>query len=330
MDKIETRRLLRRDLDTASLQQLSAARGGTLGIPSLTPIDGFQANLDAQLLGQDANLYTQLGGLDISERVKADAFAELMEQDLPRFLREPVDTELSATKLSTVGLRMRVLVSPKLWVSELQDRACLKKVRELEHSTMADATKVEVDTNCLRQVQGQSFHTVSVGARVMRRSALQDSGKASAGGAFELMYSYDSQTKAHSHSAFGSLSGMRIEGATDMLGTTAVEYPQFSNLRVSAGYEFRGSHVVDGEDALPRVGVYGVASYAWWHGPDPAGTAMPGSQRREIEVGVYLGGKFQKTFQGMLVARLLKPLGSEGTTFILSLIPAGNTAKEIH
>src|SRR5213078_4666684 len=31
VDKIETRRLLRRDLDTASLQQLSAARGGTLG-----------------------------------------------------------------------------------------------------------------------------------------------------------------------------------------------------------------------------------------------------------------------------------------------------------
>lgn len=337
MSEAELRWFLRRDLDDRTLQQPAAARGGTLGIPSVTPVDGLQANIDTQLLGENANLYAQLGGVDISQQIKADAFAELMEQDVPRYLADVTAVQLSAEKLSTAGFRVRWMAQSNLKVLKLQSANCLEAIRKLESlpkslpETDRNTTVKHVGRDCaLDELRARSFHTVSAGVRVMRRSPLQDGGKASIGGAFEAMYSYDGRNRTYSHGAFAGLSGMYLERVEDMLGVDVAGYPRFRVLRVSAGYELRGLDVPESFDIAPRVGVYAVASYGWWSGPPAAVPAMSDWRRSEIEAGAYLGGRFQKSFQGMLAARIVKAFDSNDTTFILSLIPAVTPAKGTH
>jgi hypothetical protein len=325
--------LLRRDAAFAALQVLPAARGGTLGIPSSVPLDGFQAGLDTQLIGEKADLFAQLGGLHISEHVRADVFVDVLQQDLPRFQHtSSLVRQWPATALSTAGLRGRYLPGGILRVSKPQTERCLAAVKSLlatDEKAKLNGYADEVLDHCDKsELVGRSWWEFSAGVRALRRSPLEDGGTASTGGAMELMASHNSDTTDHSQAWLFGVSAMRLTEASDMQAGQTVEYPKFSSLRFSLGYEFRGSYAASDHEVLPRIGAYAVATHAWWHDPYGGGTANPRIQSTEWEIGVYAAGRFQKRVQATVALRLLQPLGQQGTAFILSFIPSANASVE--
>lgn len=319
-------------LTTATLPQLTAIRGGSLGIPSAGAISGLQANLDAQLFGSktNADAFAQLGGLHLNKAVSVDVFAQLLEQDLPRFLHNngTVQPEMFTTKLSAAGMRARIRFGSKLLVSQIQSDNCLS---DLSHSTYTiDQLKVhtkEVPTSCnIDEIKGETSWTGTLGASLLRRTSNVPEGTSSNGAAAEAILQRDG---LH-WSFYVGLSGTRLVGANDKLGTSMAEFPTFSTLRSSAGVEYRGGHSSAGELA-PRVGVYGVSSHAWWHHPYTFGTIEPKIQSNEFELGVYAGGKFTDKFSGTVAFRMLRPFGpKQDTVFVLSLMPSASPSpKEV-
>jgi hypothetical protein len=327
--------LLRRDLEAATAQQIAAARGGTLGIASPAPVEGFQANIDAQLLGQNANLYSQLGVLEITPSVTGDAFAELMEQDLPRYVHHAdIVKEIPGTKISTAGLRLRIGRRPLLKVRELQSSGCLDAVGDLQRLRGQEGKQLaaeRVGRSCdVKSLLGRSGASVTFGARAMRRSPLSEKGSASLGGALEAMFAYDWDSENSGISIYGGVSGMHFRRADDVVLGTAVEYVSFSTLRLSVGAELRSASVSENGDPLNRGGLYAVATRAWWRDPYTFGTGPAGIHAAELEAGVYIGGRFKKSLHALLAVRVLDPLGPDGPTVILSFIPGGGSSpKEI-
>ncbi|HEX2686246.1 MAG TPA: hypothetical protein VHN14_06490 [Kofleriaceae bacterium] len=315
--------------DVAALPQFTAARGGSLGIPSAGAVSGLQANIDAQLFGDktNADTFAQLGGLRLDEHVIVDVFAELLDQDLPRFLRETgtVHPEMFTSKLSAASVRIRIHRNGVLLVADFQTPQCMSELA-LARKNNPDSTlrkrldSLRTDTGCkIGQINGETSSTFTLGARVLRRSSVEPDGTSSNGAAGELMFQHDGQSVAY----YFGLSGIRLTGANDRAGASMVEFPMFSTLRGSAGVEYRGN-LLAGE-LVPRVGAYAVAGHAWWHDPYTFDTINPKIQSSEFELGIYAGGTFNDKFSGIVALRLLRPFGTkQDTAFILSLMPAAS------
>jgi hypothetical protein len=318
--------------DSASIPQLTAARGGSIGIPSASGVSGLQANVDAQLFGDKTNAETfaQLGGLKVNKNVTVDVFAELLDQDLPRFLRDGgmVQRNMLTSKLSAAGMRVRYRTDGVLLVSDLQTEDCMKLYMKLKSSPASEKENLgQLSKNCdIAAFLGQQSMTFSIGAHALRRSSAEADGISSNGAAVEATVQKDGATWAW----FGGVSAIRLTGATDKAGLSTVEFPMFSVFRMSAGVEYRGSHNFFDVGLTPRVGTYGIAGHAWWHDPYTFGTVEPRVQSTEFELGVYAGGKFSDKFSGILALRMLRPFGTaQDTVFILSLIPSVSASPKV-
>jgi len=322
-------------LGAATLPQLTAALGGSLGIPSPGAASGLTANVDAQIFADSAtaNAFAQLGGLPISRRVTVDIFAESVSQDLPRFLRSGtmVKPDMYSTTLASAGARIRIHVHDVLLVAHLQSPECQRAWAQLpahNDSVPEQIAKVrrspekkarDVKRFChLDDIKAEVGTTVTLGAHVLRRTSSEPGGTASNGGAAEVIGQYEGQNRV----GYLGLSGLVLSHADDRAGSSIAEFPTFSIARVTAGAEYRGDD--DGQGGLvPRAGIYGVASHAWWHDPYTFGTLEPRIQSTELEAGLYIGGKFSEKFSGLLALRVLRGFGPhQGSAFILSFIPS--------
>lgn len=326
-------------LGAATLPQLTAARGGSLGIPSPGVASGLTANVDAQIFADSAtaNAFAQLGGLPIGRRVTVDIFAESVSQDLPRFLRSGtmVKTDMYSATLASAGARIRIHVHDVLLVAHLQSPECQqawarlpdhnasvpKQIANIRGSKQQEAEAVKRACR-LDDIKAEVGTTLTLGAHVLRRTSSEPGGTASNGGAAEVI----AQREGQHHAGYLGLSGLVLTHADDRAGSSIAEFPTFSIARLTAGAEYRGDD--DGKGGLvPRAGIYGVASHAWWHDPYTFGTVEPRIQSTELEAGLYLGGKFSEKFSGLLALRVLRGFGPhQDSAFILSFIPsAGST-----
>jgi hypothetical protein len=334
-DTIKKENAIKAAEDSASIPQLTAARGGSIGIPSADAVSGLQANVDAQLFGDKTNAETfaQLGGLKIDRNVTVDVFAELLDQDIPRFLPSSgmVQRNMFTTKLSAAGMRVRYRTDGVLLVSDIQTPECMKQYMALKASGLdpskdvADTARKLNDCNIAAFV-GQRSMTFSLGAHALRRSSFEAEGVASNGAAVEATVQKDGTAWTW----FGGISAIRLTGAIDKAGSSTVEFPTFSVFRVSAGIEYRGSHSFFDTGLIPRVGAYGVAGHAWWHDPYTFDTVNPRVQSTEFEFGIYTGGKFSDKFSGIVALRMLRPFGTaQDTVFILSLMPSVSSSPKV-
>ena len=328
-------------LGAATLPQLTAARGGSLGIPSPGTPAGLTANVDAQLFADSAtaNAFAQLGGLPIGRRVTVDIFAESVSQDLPRFLLSDnmVKTDMFNTTLSSAGARIRIHLHDVLLVSRLQSPECQRAWAEFpKHSRSVseliadvrgsnDPKAEAVQRDCrLDDIKAVLGWTLTLGAHVLRRTSSEPGGAASNGGAAEVI----GQREGQHYAGYLGVSGVVLTHADDRAGSSIAQFPTFSIARLTAGAEYRGDDDQRG-GLVPRAGIYGVASHAWWHDPYTFGTIEPRVQSTELEAGVYLGGKFSDKFSGLLALRVLRAFGpKQDSAFILSFIPsAGSTGR---
>jgi hypothetical protein len=130
---------LKKSILLEALPQLTAARGGSVGITS-TAAEGFQGSVDAKLVGGEpkADLFTKLGGLDIGSRFQLDFFGETFEQDMPRFLRNDstLKREMFDASLASAGFRGRIEFNRALIVEKFQPKACLKGLKRKEAGLM--------------------------------------------------------------------------------------------------------------------------------------------------------------------------------------------------
>jgi hypothetical protein len=327
-------------ITTATLPQLTAARGGSLGIPSAGAVSGLQANVDAQLFGEKANAdaFAQLGGLRIDRFVNVDVFAELLDQDLPRFLhdRGTVHAEMFTPKLSAAGMRIRIHREGVLLVSDLQSSECLTSITNAKRTRNETAISLlrspqlldgDIKSACkLDRITGETSTTFTLGVHVLRRSSVEAGGVSSNGAAAELMVQHEGARVA----VFAGVSGIWLTGAAnDKAGASIVEFPTIRTLRMTAGIEYRGQQSL-AAGIVPRVGAYAVAGHAWWHDAYTFGTLESKIQSTEAEVGIFAGGKFSDKFSGILALRVLRPFGTkQDTMFILSLMPSASSSSQV-
>jgi hypothetical protein len=335
-------------LGGATLPQFTAARGGSLGIPSAGAVSGLTANVDAQLFADSttANAFAQLGGLSISPRVTVDIFAQSVDQDLPRFLLTDnmVKVDMYKATLASAGMRARIHFADVLLVSSLQTPECLDALRAVLPAHDNDVIKTiaylknlpsqpkpseaesKAKKNCkLNEIKGLLGATLTIGAHALRRTSSEPNGVPSNGGAAEVIGQYEWEHYA----GYVGLSGVVLTHADDKAGGSTAQFPTFSTARLSGGFEYRG--IDDGRGGVvPRVGVYGIASHAWWHDPYTFGTIESKIQSTELEAGVYVGGKFTDQLSGILAARALRSLGpKQDTVFILSFIPSASSSSAV-
>lgn len=229
--------------------------------------------------------------------------------------------------------------------AQKQALADTKKSEETKDGTDRDGVKYtfkvseldpkvkKVQAAChLDNIRGFSGWTFTLGAHALRRASISKEGNASVGGALEAI----AQKDKLNWTAFIGASFEYLNHALDKDSGAQFDFVSFHAMRLSAGYEFRASHSSDGNDLLPRVGLYGVASMGWWQNPynsqSTVGAATAGKHgitSTELEGGVYASGKFTNNFTGMIALRVLKPFGdfNQGTTFLISLIPAVSAGK---
>jgi hypothetical protein len=126
-----------------SLPQVTAARGGSFGIPSTLQTSGLHASLDAQLFSdtskENIDAFAQLAGLPISANVGVDVVAQTITQDMQRFVLDgtSVKPEMYAAQLSSAGLRIRLRGTGVLVVSKLQTKECLDLLDETIHDQVS-------------------------------------------------------------------------------------------------------------------------------------------------------------------------------------------------
>lgn len=318
-----------------TLPQLTTLRGGTLGIPSSGVISGLQATIDARLLGDQerTDVFAQLGGIQIRERSSVDVFAEVLAQDVPRFLidNDRVTKSMIVTQISAAGIRGRFRTRGVQWIMKLDDPSCARalalpvtsdgaQTRVSALSGGAEVTDAKAKEACnVGTIDGMAFTTFTFGARVLRRASAEDEGKDSIGGAFEAMLQYERP----GFMLHGGFSGWRLAGADDANGVSKAVFPRLSVLRITGGMEHRGSKKTDGTDIVPRVGFYGAMSHAWWNDQFTFGSIYPRIQSTETELGVYAGGKFSDKFSGLVAFRWVKPFGrQEEELFVVSFQPS--------
>lgn len=124
----------------------------------------------------NAEAFAQLGGLRISKYVSVDVFAELLDQDLPRFLRDGgmVQREMFTSKLSAAGMRVRGRTKGVLLVSDLQTSPCLEALAKLKKTLKEALNDHERLPDCnLDEFLGETFWTFSFGAHALRRSSAE-------------------------------------------------------------------------------------------------------------------------------------------------------------
>ena len=183
----------------ASQPQVTAIRGGTLGIPSATTSGGLQAAFDAKTVGttgeDDAtevdtstfDFYTKLGRVSLTDRFELEVVADQFHMDLPRVVvgapgAFPVRT---TTELTSVGLRVSYRTDPK------RIHVYGAPPGDAELSNGDAAGQREVNRTLDKLFEKTSGWSISGGLRVTRR----DAGKTKLadfqeGGAFELMVQY--------------------------------------------------------------------------------------------------------------------------------------------
>ena len=329
-----------RQAAAATIPQLNAARGGTLGIATGLQMQGAQASVDDQLLGDQktTTAFAKVGGLTISQ-LDIEIFAEVMSQDLPRIVLDgsTVSRDMTLTSVSAAALRLKLNRGGGLRVSKLQNKACLaafnaqpatRRLKLLQR----DATDVpsNVHDACdLDKVNGTFSYAVSAGVRVLRSTPsirADSNATAAVGGAFELIYQGDvDEVKAgHGYGWFVGLSGFHLNQGAETLGTSKAQFPAFNNLRASGGFEYRGSAAGAAGDLIPRVGAYAIFSHAAWEDPYTFDLIKsPQVYSSEVEAGVYVGGRFTSNFQGLVAFRVVRPFGTdEPYQWIVSLVPS--------
>lgn len=197
----DTKATMDRQAAAATIPQLNAARGGTLGIATGLQMQGAQASVDDQLLGDQktTTAFAKVGGLTISQ-LDIEIFAEVMSQDLPRIVLDgsTVSRDMTLTSVSAAALRLKLNRGGGLRVSKLQNKACLaafnaqpatRRLKLLQR----DATDVpsNVHDACdLDKVNGTFSYAVSAGVRVLRSTPsirADSNATAAVGGAFELI-----------------------------------------------------------------------------------------------------------------------------------------------
>lgn len=339
-----------------SLPQLTAARGGSLGLASSSE-EVLQSSVDAQLVGgqPNAELFAKVGGLDFAfaNQFRIDVFGETITQDIPRFLLDngTVRREMFDASLFSAGLRLQFNVANKLIVSEVQPgcnaaledkttrKALLKgtvdELRNHIESTDQD-DKMHSLLNKLNgcdpeRFLGQATHRLTLGVRVLRRSpASSESGTSgSSGYAGELMYQYERERRGHGWGFFLGFSMVGYNSGKEPEALAMAEYPELAEVRGSAGVEIRGASFMHATTMPPRAGLYAVVSRAWWDDPYTFGSIDGNVRSYETEVGLYVGGKFKKNLVGMLALRFVHPLGTDrDRQFIISIIPSVTSASE--
>jgi hypothetical protein len=313
--------------------QLKVAQGGTLGMPRQGITNGVQANVDAHFGGDSVSpdVLASYGGLELSDNLNADVFAEIVDQDVPRLVLggTTIDHKPTTQKLSTGGVRIQWTFGISNWCAKGAD---VENVSTKDsHSAIIKALKGRgtKQGNCDKLI-GLTTHSVSAGLRIIRRSGLSADSPSATGGSFEVLYQYDKNTTKHGLGLFVGVSGMAMNPTSETLGSTTTQFPKFSLLRPTAGVEFRGAPTDLAEGGSPRIGAYGVLSRGTWSDPyTMGGTRSDQVYSSEIEGGVYLGGKFTSGFSGMIAFRVLRAFGrNNDLQYIVSIIPSAVSVSD--
>ncbi len=172
---------------------------------------------------------------------------------------------------------------------------------------------------------GERYYAVNFGVRVLRRvpAAEIDDPEEHAGYAIELIGQYIRERRGYGMSFSAGLSAMGLRSSSEKNDSLTDDYPRFNQARLSLNLELRAPSFGSKEDITPRAGIYAVGGHAWWHDPYPSGKINPRAQGSELEIGLYAGGKFAKSFYGMVAFRVVRSYRKdEGNQYILSLIPS--------
>jgi hypothetical protein len=171
--------------------QVTAIRGGTLGIPSATTARGFQAAVDAKTdvtseaaeegASTTFDFYAKLGRLTFTKYFEAEVLAEQFEADLPQ---------------ATVGMPGALATSKTLAMNSIGLRLAFRtKAREWNIVEIAPPGAGNGDYTAKQTVQslvkGTSGFSYLAGVRVLRREAQSSSVKDfDKGAAFEVIGQY--------------------------------------------------------------------------------------------------------------------------------------------
>jgi len=220
--------------------QLKVAQGGTLGMPRQGITNGVQANVDAHFGGDSVSpdVLASYGGLELSDNLNADVFAEIVDQDVPRLVLggTTIDHKPTTQKLSTGGVRIQWTFGISNWCAKGAD---VENVSTKDsHSAIIKALKGRgtKQGNCDKLI-GLTTHSVSAGLRIIRRSGLSADSPSATGGSFEVLYQYDKNTTKHGLGLFVGVSGMAMNPTSETLGSTTTQFPKFSLLRPTAGVD---------------------------------------------------------------------------------------------
>jgi hypothetical protein len=349
-----------------NMLQLQAAQGGTLGIASQGLASGMEADADIHFLGAGGpatpDLMANFGGLQPSDNVRVDVFAEIADQNVPRLVLTGTNVDHSrvSQRLSSVGLRVQLHFWNSFFYSvddlpKDKKKACenaayqvsgfsqlrawfldpgsVKKDNPRASKYLGDAGNLLCDEGSQTSITAVTTHSISVGGRIVDRTGVTQQGSTVIvdGGAAEILYQYDEWGIRHGWSAFVGLSGILISKTTEKPSDPAnqfptTEYPRFSTVRLSAGYEYRGGVTTNKNSIVeyaPRLGLYAVGSKGFWtdrYSMSPSPPFDTSIASNQFEAGAYLAGKISNGFHGMVALRAVKPLGNDWQ-FILSVIP---------
>jgi hypothetical protein len=172
--------------------QVTAIRGGTLGIPSATTSRGFQAAVDAKtdVTSEAAeegdsttfDFYAKLGRLTFTKYFEAEVLAEQFEADLPQAtVGMPGALATSRTlAMNSIGLRLAFRTKAREW-----------NVVEIPSGGEAGNGDQAAKQTVQNLVRGTSGFSYLAGVRVLRRDAQSSSVKDfDKGAAFELVGQY--------------------------------------------------------------------------------------------------------------------------------------------
>jgi hypothetical protein len=172
--------------------QVTAIRGGTLGIPSATTSRGFQAAVDAKtdVTSEAAeegdsttfDFYAKLGRLTFTKYFEAEVLAEQFEADLPQAtVGLPGALATSRTQaMNSIGLRLAFRTKAREWN--------IVEIAPPGAPGNGDYTAKQTVQNLVRGTSGFSY---LAGVRVLRRDAQSSSVKDfDKGAAFEVIGQY--------------------------------------------------------------------------------------------------------------------------------------------